>query len=523
MLNARVRLRAHGESLGRDQLQEKPGARLRELFVPLDRLLISGGDQRLALDSTSGCNTYGCRPLPAADPASFSSSTATSISQRAFEAAGRARGALMQSAIEFGLDAAFDQRIEQMRNELKTELRLRRDSAEIVFSASGTDAQLQALFVARAVLDAPMSTIVVASDQTGSGTIHTSHGQNFSDVTGNGIRVSKGAPIEGLAEYVTSIALPLRDEAGNLRSQAENDALVLGAVERATAGRRSVLLQVMDSSKLGLRVPTDRCVQTIAARWPGQVQIVVDACQMRLSRRRLQTYLDRGYMVLITGSKYFTGPPFSGALLLPANVSAELDTLDEVAPGLLDYGSRYDWPKRWVTLRAQFKAAPNFGQWLRWEAALEEIRGYYAVPDSYRRAAIAELGLGIAAAIARSRSLRLLPQPLSAASDLDDDELLLPTIFPFTIEQQGRPLSMATCRIIHRALAAETGLIGQPVEWRDGEGQSVAALRLCVSARHVTESWSCDPDQTQHNMQQLLDAIAAIVAAIERLSQHYTY
>ena len=56
-------------------------------------------------------------------------------------------------------------------------------------------------------------------------------------------------------------------------------------------------------------------------RWPGRVQVVVDACQMRLGRPRLKKYLDRGYLVIVTGSKFFTGPAFSGALLVPAGLA----------------------------------------------------------------------------------------------------------------------------------------------------------------------------------------------------------
>ncbi len=39
-----------------------------------------------------------------------------------------------------------------------------------------------------------------------------------------------------------------------------------------------------------------------------------------------------------------------------------------------------------------FESRPNFGQWLRWEAALEEIKAYYQVPDAFRALALKELG-----------------------------------------------------------------------------------------------------------------------------------
>ena len=359
-----------------------------ELFAPLDRLLSGGGDPRLTINPASGVNEYGCQPFPCPDTLSVSSSTATSISQRAYDRAREARDSMMQSAIAVGIDAAFDARIEALRDELKSCLGLSRTRADVVFSPSGTDAQLQALFLTRARLGPALTTIIVAADQTGSGTVNTARGNHFSAATASGSPVRKGEPIAGLAHRVNSTALRLFDEAGNTRSPAASDAMVLDAVESAIAHGSRVLLQVMDSSKFGWRAPSEQCLDDIAMRWPDQVQIVVDACQMRLGRTRLRKYLDRGYLVIVTGSKFFTGPPFSGALLVPSALAYDFDAAADIAPGLLEYTSRSDWPKNWPGLRSRFPVRANFGQWLRWEAALEEISAYYRVPDEFRRTAL---------------------------------------------------------------------------------------------------------------------------------------
>ena len=67
------------------------------------------------------------------------------------------------------VEIAFDARCEDMREELRGHLALS-SRVDVVFSPSGTDSQLHALFVARAVLGAAPVTIVVGADQTGSGT-----------------------------------------------------------------------------------------------------------------------------------------------------------------------------------------------------------------------------------------------------------------------------------------------------------------------------------------------------------------
>jgi hypothetical protein len=268
-------------------------------------------------------------------------------------------------------------------------------------------------------------------------------------------------------------------------------------------------------------------------RWPDQVQIVVDACQMRLGRTRLRNYLDRRYLVLVTGSKFFTGPPFSGALLVPSALAQEIDTAGDIAPGLLEYTSRSDWPIDWLGLRSRFPVRANFGQWLRWEAAIEEIRAYYSVPDDFRRIALETFGKGVEQIIASSPSLRpLSPQPRSPGEGVDDDELAQRTIFPFVIEQNDRVFSLEHYKKLYRALsrsvtdmasadapavAATPCLIGQPVALGGGEGQPAAALRICAGARLVTEAWSPDPDIAQENLQRELGNVGAIVAKIEWL------
>jgi hypothetical protein len=497
------------------------------LFAPLHTLLLSGGDARLAIDPTSGLNTYGCLGLAADAAAGFSSSTATPISRRAFERAGRAWEELLQSAIADGLEQAFDARMEAMREELKTHLGLQQSDAAVVFSASGTDSQLQALSLTKQLCGSALTTIIVAADQTGSGTAFTCRGLHFADGTSNGVEVRRGEPICGRTGAVPSIALTLRDEKGDVRSQASCDTLVIDAVERAIAAGCKVLLQVMDSSKLGWRLPGDQCVQDLLARWPGQIQVVVDACQMRASRHRIAAYLERGYLVLMTGSKFFTGPAFSGAMLVPAAIRERIDNIDPKLPQLEAYCTRNDWPQRWPTLRAQFTSRPNFGLWLRWEAALEEMRAYYAIPDEFRRTTLATLGEGIAGLIAASPSLRLLPQQQDAADPrIDDDELSLPTIFAFTLEQSGRAVSLDCCRAIHCALAgeirnslttdepeiaAQSYLIGQPVGWHLADGSSVAALRICIGARHVTECWSASAENARGNLRSVLDRVAIVI------------
>ena len=241
---------------------------------------------------------------------------------------------------------------------------------------------MHAVYVARAVLGTPMVSVIVAADETGSGVADASCGKHFNTLTAQGMAVEKGAshsrPRRGCRD-----ASPFRcatPPAARARST-QMDETVMAAVSRAVSAGNRVLLHVMDHSKLGGRCPSLDCLRHIRQRWGEAVQIVVDACQMRLGRRRLAWHLAQGHLVLITGSKFFTGPPFCGALLVPASLSAPMVALASVPTGLCDYTSRSDWPVAWRGVRAMLREQMNLGQLLRWTAALEEMRAYFAVPE----------------------------------------------------------------------------------------------------------------------------------------------
>jgi hypothetical protein len=236
-------------------------------------------------------------------------------------------------------------------------------------------------------------------------------------------------------------------------------------------------------------------------------------------------------MVLITGSKFFTGPPFSGALLVPSALAGDLEAAADVASGLLEYNSRSDWPRNWPNLRSYFPIRSNFGQWLRWEAALEEIGAYYRVPDEFRLMALTTFGEEVERIIASSPSLRLLPPQQRSGDTGADEELAQRTIFPFVIRHGSGVRSLDDCRALYRALArgaanpasadpenaATPCLIGQPVALGCDERHPAAALRISASARLVAEAWSSDEDTARRNLQRGIDHVGTAVAKLEKL------
>jgi hypothetical protein len=343
--------------------------------------------------------------------------------------------------------------------------------------------------------------------------------------------VEKGAVIPGLADGLAGVEIAFSKPDGRFRSPGEMDDAVLEAVAAATAAGRGVLLQAMESSKFGWKAPSDACLDEILRRWPHEVQVVVDACQLRLSRTRLGGLLARNCWVLVTGSKFFTGPAFSGALLLPPQASDRISRLDRAAcgpvvAGLAGYSTRPDWPRDWQGLREHFCDALNLGQWLRWEAALEEMRLYYAVPKDFRDAFARRFADTLKTLVGGASCLTLLPPgPGTHAAPM-------PTVFAVGLGNDGVPLPAKACGDVYRALRRDVGSLlpaatvadlsrpcqlGQPVLLA---ARGTAMLRISASARMVRDCWRDDAQDADGAIAQLLERLAGAVAKLDHLARH---
>jgi hypothetical protein len=73
---------------------------LENLAKPTEYLLMSGGDLRLNIDEFELLNKYGCRPFPRPEALTFASSTATSVSNYAFDKTDKVRTILIQNSLK---------------------------------------------------------------------------------------------------------------------------------------------------------------------------------------------------------------------------------------------------------------------------------------------------------------------------------------------------------------------------------------------------------------------------------------
>jgi hypothetical protein len=448
-------------------------------------LLTAGGDERIVLDPATGRNRYGVAATPSPDEIFLSSSTASTITPRAYCAADAAWAALS------GGSAARPPRLDGWFDSLRARILdlFGIVGAGVVLAGSGTEAELVALAIARCVLPGPIANVVLAPSETGSGVLRAAAGAYFLGSTPFGGTRSVGERLQGWARAdIDAMVVEIRDRQGDLRSAKEVDDEARHRAFEALAVGRSVLLHRLETSKTGSSGLTLAAAAQIAARAPDRVAVVVDCCQLRCSRRRIRHYLACGFMVAITGSKFFGGPPFSGALLLPPRLLQRIGKL-ALPTGLADYSSALDWPD---DLRAESRLRwanhANLGLGLRWVAALAEIERYYGLPGDLRRRVLDRFAGHVRKSSQSVENIHMV------GADLVEPPRRPDSILPFVMTHpDGTPYSLAETAAIHSRLrqatrpaggraAAQMFHLGQPVAIG-----ARTALRVCASAPLVSD------------------------------------
>ncbi|HEY7986482.1 MAG TPA: hypothetical protein VIE17_06140 [Methylophilaceae bacterium] len=459
---------------------------------PLEELLVEGGDARILIDA-KGLNKYGCSVTPDAGLVALGSSTASVISSVAFADADRLREQLLQAAGNSTITQIYNREMERLRGELLQLCGLDSSKIDVVFAASGTDIHLIAAQIA--AQDLPTLAITVDIAETGSGVPAALAGKHFSSCTALGDQVAQLSQVAGCTS-LNVVNIPIRNPDGSPRDTQEVDAEATRLVEQAIAEQQQVLLMLVDVSKTGLIAPSPACVLALKRRFADKVQVMVDACQFRISAATLQAYLELGFMVALTGSKFVSGPTFSGALLFNKS-SAALST-----PGLSRYSARSDWPRH-LQAGTQLADYANIGLLLRWQAALHELRSFLAVPQTAVAEFLQRFADAVQKHLATHASFDALPTPIIIRQPVVADNAwdTIPTIFPFLLRHaDGKHLSREQTMQIYRDLqtdlsaqyqspvAAVRGQLGQPVMCGERDGEPVSALRVCASARMVVEA-----------------------------------
>lgn len=406
-------------------------------FNSTAQLLISGGDERLALNS-QGVNKYGCVPTPDDTLLSFSSSTASTISLESFAVADALRIRLKQALETESAQELHFQEITRQKSQWRELLELSNETS-LVFSPSGTDVHA---LVANQVTPNTLI-IMVDGNETGSGVTSALE-------QGNGVKI---------------VSIPLRLCDGLPRLIEDINTEIVAHVECGISQQRDVLLVLVDQSKTGMIAPSPHCAIQLKACYGSQFNVLVDACQFRFSAKTLNAYLQHGFMVAVTGSKFLAAPSFSAMLLLPA----ELNTFANVS-----------------------EESVNWGLLLRMEVALTEYRAFHVLTDTQISAVMRDFSIEVQNYLTASPYFEPLSVPALNRSDLIKTSSWdsLPTIFPFVLYRDNKPLSRSQTVACYQDLPLQHPRcqIGQPVACGQQNDVEISALRLCLSSRLIVEA-----------------------------------
>lgn len=462
-------------------------------------LLTSGGDGRITLDPGTGLNRYGCGPSPDQAIAPFGSSTASTISTPAFAAVERLAGRLSEKVAGGDEAAIYRQELERIRTKLTWLLGLQ-DMAGLktILSPSGTDLHRIALGLTVANAACPPLVILPEPYETGSGVVAALGGQVG---LGAALRAAIRAPSPEAALMQPQImTAPSRAPDGSLRPTHQIDQEIAHIAAAAARQGRKVLLVMMDVSKTGLISPSVACAQDLKQRFPDHVEVMVDACQLRLAPQTLAAYLRHDFLVAVTGSKFITGPAFSAALLVPEAAAARAQA-GALPRSLADTCVQGELPSGWLGA-PELPSRANFGLVLRWEAALEEMRRFTALPPTAVSAFFAAFAETVCERLAEDDAFEAVAvRPLErtglGAGPAWDR---VQTIFPFYLKAHGRLMAPVETLSLQKLMAMDLGAwagwdtaarriqLGQPVYCGKRGGVDLSALRLCLSARLAADA-----------------------------------
>ncbi|GBD57639.1 hypothetical protein [Gluconobacter wancherniae] len=500
------------------------------VIAPAETLMSSGGDSRLSVDPVTGLNRYSCSHRPRPWAVTFGSSTASSLSERGFGGAESARRRMMATLLsDHDPDTAQEALVRTAREAIGRHFGLSENA--VLLSASGTDCELAVLAIVAGQNTKPISNILIAPDETGSGVPLAARGRHFATDSACASTVGKGDLIEGFDEDVHLLGVAIRHPDGTARPVEDIDAECRSLAMQEFAAGRHVLLHRLDQSKTGIAAPSMALVDELRLLLGSDITVVVDACQARLSPHRVTEWVESGIMVMVTGSKFFTGPPFCGAILLPDSMCATIGNY-KLPKGLRNYSHRDEWPEH--ADDQAFKPGHNIGLALRWHAAIAEMDALFVLPDAIIRRRLNCFMTEARKMLDDAPALTPLPVPARPDDGFWD---AVPTILSFLVQdpnRPGAPLNLEDARHLHKWLNADLSpwiqegeaslmcVLGQPVPVSHPDVDGYAgALRLCAGARLVSGEPSHEGlDEARRLKRECTDA-QRVLLKLELIRKHW--
>jgi hypothetical protein len=314
-----------------------------------------------------------------------------------------------------------------------------------------------------------------------------------------------------------------------------------------------VLLHVLQGSKTGLIAPDFDTISYLLNTYPEQVDVVVDACQMRSGWSALGDLVKAGCMVQVSGSKFLTGPPFSGALMLPARLRKRATALRQLMESAPAVTHPEDWPDDFFqgeVTEAQNSSngrrqasenalAASVGPVFRWLPALIEAGLYEQLSDESKTEALVQFQQAILPEVLKSRFVRVLDKPLLSLNGMADlrwtivaFEILVPEVENETARNALKPTEARRFfELLNQDLRGQTETleitsslipchVGQPVTLKQGD-KDISVLRIVLGARYFNTIGHAKGNTAKAMLASQIADAKRIISKIEWLARNW--
>jgi hypothetical protein len=322
--------------------------------------ITSGGDERIELKE-GNLNKYFLNPNDSEGLLSRASCTCSPLSNDV-KARVKASFKMMTSGEATVEDIRIKQRYRMkalLQNSSTTDF-------NIFFAPSGSDLCYYPLLFSKIINgDKPIISLITRPEELGTGSILANTGKYHAEKTQILEKVVKGTSIKKDLE-VDHLLFPARTSDGNILDHKRK---IYEAIDKYR-DTHAIIVNLVIGSKSGIEDSV-----SIIQDGPDDVTWVIDLCQMRARPKLFNELLAENCLLMITGSKFYQSPPFSGALLVPETYAKNIlpENINEyLVQGFDTVYSKYDIPPSYRKLRGLFNAHENIGLTLRWEAAICE-------------------------------------------------------------------------------------------------------------------------------------------------------
>jgi len=357
----------------------------------LQEIITSGCDERIFIRPETNANKYHLNPVHFESLFQRGSCTCGTFTPHGY--------AVGVEFLKNYSSEKYEQIVEEQTNRLHSLLSVSAKIFDVYYGPSGSDMMyLPLLFQSILNPDKPIVNIVSCPEELGSGSKLAAELAYYSEWNQFGEKIPQGQKLSSAIESQVYY-LAAREKSGHIANRNQKIRKIIKKNPNLP-----IIGNLVFGSKSGIKDDLD-----IIDEFP-QIMWVVDMCQFRTDQNLIRKLINKGVMVMVTGSKFYQAPPFCGGLLVPTKWTSKLKKTS--GKNVIYFNrifSAYDFPKNLSNLREKLPRFKNIGLRLRWEVALCEMEAYLSFPQNECNALIRRWNQVVTGRLAQSDTFRLMP------------------------------------------------------------------------------------------------------------------